>query len=311
MVHSRLLMNGTAIITLHGLGRGAGPTARPIFSLERVGDPRRQSTAASLGAQGAEPMRAGLPALLFRRVTLAGGLRQSGCAQFLAAALCPVQLSSPKTVVWGGGCCGLGEMGVESFQSHWPRGELTPFPARAAQLPPAGPGAASLGLGCQGEPDPGWGVEGEGEAGLAPPPNQALMSVGAANSPVESVSHRGWKYRAHSPSPPPACSSRCTGHHPITLISVAPGGVWGVCVEGPSREYPDSRLPEPATSQPGFSLPLPQELCDPGPVTQPLWFSKPIWYKIAFNKANDSVQLTHLWCAYAWDISWHAVAVAG
>ena len=67
---------------------------------------------------------------------------------------------------------------------------------------------------------------------------------------------------------------------------------------GPSSSHPDS-LNQPAF-QPGSSPALLLGLCDPETVTQPVWSS----HEMGFKLAGDAGQLARLWCPYAWDSSW-------
>lgn len=128
------------------------------------------------------------------------------------------------------------------------------------------------------------------------------MSVRAANSPVESMSHGSWKYRAPSPLPSfclqPELHWGAPRRHSDFLLL---GGVGR-----PAREHPDS-LNQPAP-QPGSTPTLSLGLCDPGLVTQPLWSPESIWYKMGLRKAGYPVQQAHLWCPCAWDNAWHVVA---
>lgn len=123
------------------------------------------------------------------------------------------------------------------------------------------------------------------------------MSFGAANSPVESVSHGGWKYRAPSPfssrllrSLPLLPSSRLPREllwgAPGTRVSVASPGVGG----GPSGAPPDS------LNQPG----LPLGLCDPERLTLPVWSS----HTTGFQRVGGTGQLARLRSPYAWDGAW-------
>lgn len=169
-----------------------------------MGGPGRQSAWASPGAHGAEPMKEGLPSpsprLLPRRVTLVGGLSQT---QLL---LCPprnLHLPKPRS---GKRAAGAGGGAYSAPLATW--GELPGFPGGAVRRPAPPPSRpreghrwgrkakVSLTLGAGRRRRGSW-------PGSTPTP--APMSFGAANSPVESVSHGGWKYRAPSPlsSPPP------------------------------------------------------------------------------------------------------------
>ena len=65
---------------------------------------------------------------------------------------------------------------------------------------------------------------------VPPPPSSSAMSVGAANSPVESVSHGDWKYRA--PCLPSLPSSRLPLAAWNSDFSRAWWFVWGVLPKG-------------------------------------------------------------------------------
>lgn len=155
-------MNGAAIITLPGVGGAQGQQPGLYLAWKGWGGPGRQSTAAGPGAQWAELMRAGRRRPHLPPFSSAGSPWLEGSLRLdvpsFRQLLCLLRSSHPSNRFLGRGLLGTGV-------SRGGR-ELTPSPARAAQLTAAaracvgmgGGDCLSLELGRQCEPDPGWGA---------------------------------------------------------------------------------------------------------------------------------------------------------